>query len=245
VTRQTITSWTAAAAACCLVLAACGGDDDGGEADAASPAASSATETLAPPASGDGDGPDATIDPNLPDEVVDQIGPVEVVGNSLPALPREGAVGDEAIGLPAPVIVGVDYDGSTVRVDAASDGPTMVVFLAHWCPHCNAEIPRINELRDDGRFPDGLNIVAVSTALNPGQPNYPPDEWLVEKEWTYPAIADGFDMEDGVFIAAEAFGVSGFPFVALIDADGTVVERWSGEREPDEIIGMIESSLGL
>ena len=26
----------------------------------------------------------------------------------------------------------------------ATDGPMMVVFLAHWCPHCNAEIPVLN-----------------------------------------------------------------------------------------------------
>jgi cytochrome c biogenesis protein CcmG/thiol:disulfide interchange protein DsbE len=242
VTRHTITTWTAAVTACCLVLAACGGDDS--DAGAAGPDDSSAVETLPPPSSG-GDGPNATIDPNLPEEVVDMIGPVEVVGDRLPALPRDGAAGDEAVGLAAPVIVGVDYDGSTVRIDPATEGPTMVVFLAHWCPHCNAEIPRLNELRDEERFPEGLNIVAVSTAINPGQPNYPPDEWLVEKDWTYPVIADGFDLDAGVFIAADAYGVNGFPFVTLVDGDGVVTQRWSGEREPDEVIETIESSLGL
>ena len=36
----------------------------------------------------------------------------------------------------------------------------MVVFLAHWCPHCNAEIPVLNEWRDSGEIPDGLTSSA-------------------------------------------------------------------------------------
>lgn len=237
-TRSTIQTRVAALAACCLVLAACGGDDDEPVADTASPVTDGDAQPTA-----SGDGPDATIDPDLPAEYVDVVGPVEVIGESLPTLPADGT--DDAVGSAAPVLVGVDYDGSTVRIDPGADGPTMIVFLAHWCSHCNAEVPRLNQLRDEGRFPEGLDIVAVSTAVNPGQPNFPPDEWLVEMDWTYPAMADGVDVSRETFIAADAFGVSGFPFVTLVDEDGTVAARWSGEREPDEIISMIESNLDV
>ena len=51
----------------------------------------------------------------------------------------------------------------------------MVVLLAHWCPHCNAEIPVLNEWRDSGEIPDGLNIVGVSTGASADAPNFPPD----------------------------------------------------------------------
>ena len=111
----------------------------------------------------------------------------------------------------------------------------MVVFLAHWCPHCNAEIPVINELRDAGRVPAGVNVVAVSTAVSPGQPNFPPSKWLDDKDWTYPAMADGVDMVNETFIASNAFGVTGFPFITLIDANGSggrpLVGRAPGERD--------------
>ncbi len=232
----------ATAVAASLALAACGGDDD----DA--PAADAVVPTVAPDTgpvdepSGAIAPPDATIAPDIPEEYLEAVGPVEVDGASLALL---GAGSDDAIGTPAPTIVGLDYDGNPVRIDAATDGPTMVVFLAHWCPHCNSEIPRLNELRDAGDFPDALNIVAVSTAVNPGQPNFPPDEWIVERDWTYPVIADGVDLEREHFIAADAFGVGGFPFTVLIDGDGVVADRWSGEREPDEILGAISSALGL
>lgn len=236
-----------------LALVACG-DDDPVAAPPDPPAEEPSGEAPSTDASGptevtDGGlpsgGPDATIAPDVPEEFLPSIGPVEVIGGSLPILETLDVAADPAIGTAAPVLVGEAFDGSTVRVDATASGPTMVVFLAHWCSHCNDEIPRINQLRDDGRFPDGLNIVGVATASNPGRPNFPPGQWLDDKDWTYPAMADGIDTVRETFIAAEAFGVSGFPFVTLIDANGEVAARWSGGSEPDQIIALIDEYLGL
>ena len=68
---------------------------------------------------------------------------------------------------------GADYDGQPITIDAAADGPTMVVLLAHWCPHCNDEIPRLNEWRDSGDVPEGLDVVGVSTGGRPGERELP------------------------------------------------------------------------
>ncbi|MEO6570828.1 MAG: TlpA disulfide reductase family protein [Ilumatobacteraceae bacterium] len=141
--------------------------------------------------------------------------------------------------------VGAAFDGTPIRVDPAVNGPTMLVFLAHWCPHCNDEMPRLNDLRDAGRFPVDLNIVAVSTAVDPSRPNFPPSQWVVDKDWTYPTIADGIDVQREELIAATAYGLSGFPFVTLIDGQGVVRARWSGEREEDQVIALITANLGL
>ncbi len=189
-----------------------------------------------------------TISPDLPEILEGEVGPTEVIGDPLP--PHASSLtdpieADAAIGMEAPVIVGEDFDGSPVRISAVANGPTMVVFLAHWCGHCNAEIPEINRLRDEGRIPDGLNIVGVSTSLQPGQPNFPPSRWLEDKDWTYPVIADGVDMERSEFIATTAFGVTGFPFVTLIGGDGTVAARWSGERGADQFLALIQTYLEL
>jgi cytochrome c biogenesis protein CcmG/thiol:disulfide interchange protein DsbE len=248
-----------AALAMVTVITACGGDDDASgitvevtsdDATAIDPAApessaagEAATATAAETAGPD-DGPDATVSPDLPEEIAGEVGAMDVVGEPLPVFgPDVTTENDPALGMMAPVIVGQDFDGNTVRVDAAANGPTLVVFLAHWCPHCNNEVPRINELRDDGRFPADLNIVAVSTAVDPTRPNWPPSQWLGDKDWTYPAIADGVDMQEGQFIGATAYGVGGFPFVTLVGADGTVKARWAGEHEPDEFLELVTSNL--
>jgi thiol-disulfide isomerase/thioredoxin len=169
-------------------------------------------------------------------QVAELLGEVVVTGAALPQL-TDGTA-DPAIGTPAPIMTGADYDGNPVTIDAATNGPTMVIVMAHWCPHCNAEIPKINELRDGGRIPDGVEIVAVSSALNPEATNFPPDQWLVDVDWTFPVIADGVNAA-GSFIGYDAWGVSGVPFAVLIDGDGNVMQRWAGERD----IGFIEASL--
>jgi thiol-disulfide isomerase/thioredoxin len=209
-------------------VSACGGDDD-------TSSATGGLTSIALPA----DGPDATISPDLPDAFVGLVGPVEVIGDELPLLATQDFTADPAVGTPAPVVVGLGYDGETVRIDAEAAGPTMVIFLAHWCPHCNAEIPVLQSLRDDDRIPDEVNVVGVSTSVKPGEPNFPPDQWLDDKGWTWAALADGVDMEKQTFIAANAFGVTGFPFTVLIDANGNVAARWSAGRPPSEIASLV------
>jgi thiol-disulfide isomerase/thioredoxin len=203
-------------------VVATGGDDDDGD---DSPAAT--------------DGGTATTSP-LPDELVGEIRPVTVEGSALPPLPESGD--DPAVGLAAPVLTGESFDGSAVTT-ASEGGPVMVVFLAHWCPHCNNEIPRLIGLEQDGRFPDDLKIVAVSTAVAPDRPNFPPSEWIVEKGWPWEVMADDYDFTNQTFVGASAFGVNGFPFITVVGGDGTVLGRWSGESEPDDFIAKLDAAL--
>jgi len=182
------------------------------------------------------DDPEASADALAALDAV--LGEVEVVGDPLPQF-ADGTA-DTAIGATAPVIVGADYTGSPVTIDAATDGPTMVLVVAHWCPHCNAELPKINQLRDEGRIPDGVDVVAVSSGINPDRSNFPPDQWLADMEWTFPVVADGLD-DAGSFIASAAYGTAGVPFAVLIDGDGVVTARWAGERSIDDLAAALET----
>ena len=173
--------------------------------------------------------------------MVELLGEVEVIGDVLPEFTDTGD--DPAIGLTAPVVVGADYDGDPVTIDAAADGPTMVIVVAHWCPHCNAEIPKINELRDTGRIPDEVNIVAISSSITPDRANFPPDEWIAAIDWTFPVIADG-PAPDGSFAGSGAYGTAGVPFVALLDENGVVVDRWAGERGIDDLAAALAGLAG-
>lgn len=219
-----------------FALAACGGDAEP-VADPDEPAPERPVDTRPPV-----DGPESTLSPDVPDDYEGQIGPVDVIGDPLPPL-VDGAA-DTAIGQQAPVLVGLDPEGRPIRIDPANDGPTMLVFLAHWCPACNEEIPKLNRMRNFAQFPEGLNVVGISTAVGPDRPNWPPVEWLREdREWRMPAMLDGIDTEREAFIAADAYGLTAFPFVVMVDADGVVVDRWSGGREAEEILARIEAAV--
>lgn len=236
-----------AALAISVALAACGGDDEANSSGTVAPptgddaVATTTVDGVSAPSDPDAE-PVPTIAPDVPDAFLPGVGPVAIVGERLPDLPEPGD--DPAVGTPAPILVGETFDGGAVRVDATVDGPTWVVFLAHWCPHCNDEIPVINQLRDDGLIPDGINVVGVSTAVSPDRPNWPPAEWLDQKDWTFTTVADGIDTAESTFIAAAAFGLTGFPFSVLIDADGDVAARWSGGREPAELVSLLNTHLG-
>jgi thiol-disulfide isomerase/thioredoxin len=149
-----------------------------------------------------------------------------VDGSALAVLPADGD--DPALRQQAPVVEGHDLTGKEVA--APVDGePTVVLFLAHWCPHCQREVPVVQDYVDAGHVPEGANLVAVATAMDPARPNYPPSSWLEREGWTPPVLADG----DGS--AAGAYGLSAFPYWVAVDADGRIVERVTGELSPRQI----------
>ena len=151
--------------------------------------------------------------------------PVRITGNALPPMPEAGV--DAGIGAMVPVVNGYNFNGDAVSLDIAASGkPTMVVFLAHWCPHCNREIPRILEWAATNGVPEGLRIVGVATGSRNDYPNWPPSAWLTDMEWRWEKLAD---TQDGQVFGA--YGGTSFPTMVLVGPDGTLKNRFSGEVE--------------
>jgi thiol-disulfide isomerase/thioredoxin len=159
---------------------------------------------------GNGGGDDGSgLPPTSIGEVVAEMLPVEISGEALPTF--ASVANDGAIGMTAPTLKGLSFDQTPVDVLPGEGGPYMVVFLAHWCPHCNAEIPRLIEWAEGGGVPEGLQIVGVSTSVDANAPNYPPSEWIVDKGWPWPVMADSADRT-----AAQVYGVGGFPQFVIV-----------------------------
>ena len=161
--------------------------------------------------------------------------PVTITGD--PLADYEGDP-DPAVGVAAPVVDGQSFDGSAQSIGGPSDGPTMLVFLAHWCPHCNDEIPEIIELQERGDLPEDLNIIGISTAVAEGEANYPPSEWMEEKGWPWPVLADSVESE-----AIIAYGGTGFPYTTILDDGGNVLARVAGASSADDILAWINAAL--
>jgi thiol-disulfide isomerase/thioredoxin len=160
--------------------------------------------------------------------------PVTVEGEALPEF-EQGPAQDPAIGTPAPGLSGQGFDGEKITIGGATDRPTLVVFVAHWCPHCQREVPLLVQWRADGTIPSDIDVVAVSTAVNPAYPNYPPSEWLDSVGWKDPVMADDADMS-----AAEAYGLSAYPYFVALDKDGNVVARNTGELTQDAVSELVQ-----
>jgi len=153
-------------------------------------------------------------------------------------LPPYGEATDRAIGMPIPAVAGEDFEGDAVLL--ADDGrPKIVIFLAHWCPHCQAEVPVLQDLVDEGLLPDGIDLIGIATSTSQTRENFPPSRWLERDGWSSPVIVD-----DGEFSVARAFGLSAFPFWVFVAEDGTVSGRLTGELPGDVVVDIANDLVG-
>lgn len=160
---------------------------------------------------------------------------VNVKGTALPQLSSDGTA-DPALGLTVPTVTGQTFDGSQITI--APDGkPHLIMGIAHWCPHCQAEVPRIMTWLDANGVPQNLEMYAVATSNDPAKPNYPAGDWLRREKWTIPTILDDKNNQ-----AAQALGVGGFPYFIITDANGKVVYRTSGEKSAAELDALMKAA---
>lgn len=162
---------------------------------------------------------------------------VEVTGEALPAFGGDPA-SDPGVGVVAPELSGEDFTGGPLEITA--DGrPKVLLFLAHWCPHCQREVPAVQAYQEEVGFPPGVDLYSVATSYSSSQPNWPPSDWLAREGWTFPVLVD-----DPEASAWTAFGQGGFPFYVFIDAAGDVAMRLSGEQDPSVLASLMEQLAG-
>jgi thiol-disulfide isomerase/thioredoxin len=162
--------------------------------------------------------------------------PVTVTGAALPDY--QSPTGDTAVGKVAPEVKGQSFDGTPVSITNDGNGK-VVMFVAHWCPHCQKEVPVITSYLQGTQPPAGVKLVAVSTSVNSAAPNYPPSAWLERENWPVPTIADDKDQT-----AAKAYGLTSFPYFVAVDKDGKVVARNSGELSTQEFLALMQKAAG-
>ena len=144
------------------------------------------------------------------------------VSGQLSLMPLDASVDTSAIGETAPTVIGEDFDGNEVRIE--NDGRAKaIVLLAHWCPHCQDEVPAVQAWLDSGGGVEGVDMYSISTAMNSSRDNYPPSEWLNREGWTVPVIRDNSNNS-----VHTAYGSGGFPFWVFVNSDGTVALRVAG-----------------
>lgn len=162
---------------------------------------------------------------------VEQTRPVTITGTSLPEL---GSGTDNAIGQLIPEVTGASFDGAPVSI--AHDGRAkLVLFVAHWCPHCQAEVPRLVSLAKNGQIA-GVDVIGIPTSTTNQAPNYPPSAWLAREKWPFPVLLDTAKGKAG-----QAYGLSAFPYFVFVDASGKVVGRTSGEIQPAQVEAIFDA----
>ena len=107
------------------------------------------------------------------------------------------------------------------------DGQIVVLnFWATWCAPCRREIPLFSRLQDDYRD-NGVRFLGIAID-NPEAIR----GFLDTVDMDYPSF---YGMEGAIDVAADYGNPRGtLPYTVVIDRDGVIVERFSGElHEPD------------
>jgi cytochrome c biogenesis protein CcmG/thiol:disulfide interchange protein DsbE len=160
---------------------------------------------------------------------------VSVSGAALPPMPQGGQ--DKAIGTKIPSVNG--FAANNTPISIAAGKPMLIVGFAHWCPHCQAEVPLLVKWRESGVIPAEVSVIGISTAVDEAKGNFPPGSWLTAQQWSDPVLVDSEDSE-----AFAALGGSSFPYLLAVNAEGTVVGRFSGEAPESVVADLVAKAIG-
>ena len=144
---------------------------------------------------------------------------VEIQGDALPPL---GDRGDSAIGTKAPIIRGISLEGDEIYI-GGEGYYSLIIVLAHWCPHCRNEVRELTKFLKDVEVPSNLKLISLATSIRNDRPNYPPHEWFEQEKWPLPVIVDTSQSEIAIH-----YGVTSYPFFILIDDKGNIQSRRPG-----------------
>lgn len=204
-----------------LLAAACGGDD------AADPAAATTSTPTTTP----------TTSTSPPPVLIDYAESVDISGTALPPLVDPNQ--DPAIGQVTVTVDGVGFDGTPVSI--THDGrPQILLFVAHWCPHCQDEVDELAPWFRDNPPPGGVKLVSIATGSNEQRPNFPPSDWLIGADWPLPVIVDTASNDVGT-----AYGLTAFPYWVVLDGDGALLARTAGSLPLASVEALLNNLVDL
>ncbi len=117
------------------------------------------------------------------------------------------------------------------------DGEIIVLnFWATWCAPCRREIPLLNALQSE--YAD-QGVQFVGLAIDDPEPIR---RFIQDVPIEYPNV---YGMQNALDVAA-AYGNSRgtLPYTVIIDRDGNIAERLSGEVHREDIVPIIEDLAG-
>ena len=157
-------------------------------------------------------------------------GETTVTGEILPVYAGESD-DNIAVGLPGPLFSGPNQNSEIVSLEKNGNAKALL-FLAHWCPHCQNEVPALQEIINLMGVPDGVDVIAIATSIDRGRENYPPQDWLAREGWSETQI---YDIDKDI---ATAYGLTSFPYWVFLDKDLNVIARRAGNL-PGDYVGQL------
>ena len=111
-------------------------------------------------------------------------------------------------------------DGEAVRLSDFAGKPVIVNFWASWCNPCKSEMPAIQEMWE--KYGDKVEFLIVNLVDNASETVASAQKFLATTDYTFPVY---FDTQQD---AAYTYSVYSIPTTLFVDAEGNLVQRFSG-----------------
>jgi thiol-disulfide isomerase/thioredoxin/outer membrane lipoprotein-sorting protein len=132
------------------------------------------------------------------------------------------------VGSQLPAVEVRDLEFKPLKLSDYSGKPTIISFWATWCGPCMAEFPMLQKIRDD--YKGELQVLAV--AVQDSRLNVL--KFIKENpRYKFVFVTDP-DIQESESRLAAAFGVSNLPKSIFVDAQGKIVDQWTGFKETEQ-----------
>ncbi len=130
-------------------------------------------------------------------------------------------------GMPLPTFAAVARDYALLGNDDLAGWPTLLMFFASWCPHCQAEAPRLAAIA--ARYP-AVRVIPFAVADH----ETPNDAFAFGEQFAlpFPTYWDGGR-------AARAAGVQAYPTLVAADVTGIVRGVAVGEQTETQLDALL------
>lgn len=135
----------------------------------------------------------------------------------------EGGTRAPVAGDPAPSFSAVTLEGDSVGRDDLLGAPYMLNIWATWCAPCRQEMPELQELHD-AYANQGFRVVGVSVDDRSSRDQI--RAFADDLGITFPLY------HDTSWQIMDAYFLPGLPGSFLVDANGTIVRKWTGPFRP-------------
>jgi peroxiredoxin len=133
------------------------------------------------------------------------------------------------IGDTAPNFLLKDLNGEKLELKNLEGKGVFLNFWGTYCPPCEKEMPVIERQYQTYKS-QGIEVVAV----NLGETKFVVKDFAKEKSLTFPILLD--QAKDTV----DAYDIGLLPVTFLIDKDGKIIDRVTGELNDELVIKMME-----
>lgn len=147
---------------------------------------------------------------------------------------QDQASGDSDSASEAPDVTLDLVDGTQKQLSDSRGHVVILSFWATWCPYCIKEMPDIQRVVDDY---EGVEAILV----NCGESASTVESFIAENDYDFTWALD----ED--YAVQSAYPTSGIPYTLVIDAEGNVVQAFSGSKASgmyDDFAAAVEQAQG-